>query len=70
MKQCAVMQAQAQALTQFIRYLLSAGHPAQEVAVLYPLHKYGDAVEDALVRAQVPVQRYGRNSIAERCASF
>ena len=61
------MQAEAANLTKMVRGLLQTGHPASEVAILYPGHIYGDAIEETLLRAQVPVQRYGRNSILDRC---
>jgi superfamily I DNA/RNA helicase len=64
------VQAQARDIRQLVGVLLRQGHPSHEIAVLYPLHKYGDAIEEALLQGNVPVQRYGKNSIAERCAAL
>ena len=66
---CAQSQAEAHNIRQLVGQLLHAGHPADEIAVLYPGHRYGDLIEEALLGGNVPVQRYGRNSIAERCGA-
>lgn len=63
------VQKEAKNIATLTKMLLKEGHPLEEIAVLYPQHRYGDAVEEELLAARVPVQRYGRNSIADRCRS-
>jgi superfamily I DNA/RNA helicase len=60
------VQAEAAKIAAFVRLLRTEGHQLDGIALLYPRHIYGDLVEEELIRQKIPVQRYGKNSIAER----
>lgn len=64
------MQKEAVNISAFIQLLRKAEHPLDGIAILYPRHAYGDLVEEQLLRDQIPLQRYGKNTIAERYARF
>jgi hypothetical protein len=61
------VQAEAKNVTALVMQLRAAGHPLDEIAVLYPQHRYANHIEEALLMAQVPVQRYGLNTISTTC---
>lgn len=50
-----------------VQSLIASGIAPKEIALLFPKHAYGDALEQALLAGRVPVKRWGQKGIAERC---